>query len=211
MSNDIVEILRKHQLKRIQKSESFAVARERHMQNRTSYVKCLLSGKDPNIGVPLPVVFIRSVYKRLLESYTGQANLLEQEMNKSSIAMWTRIEEAREKAGCDAERYIKAQFVWFDKAYGKAPSIEQLATASAVDRAIEFAGPTEGRVLSNGRKAPITKADIFRASEKLLQSLMEAQGCNREEFYSKFVLTGLYSFPDEFLKLDPTYQRLINR
>lgn len=208
--SDIVEILRKNQLARIARSEAYTKAQETSIDSKIATTTFILGGVDPNAGVPAPILYLREQYNRMLYAYKGTGLSFTKEMNKKSIALWTRVEKARAESGCDADRYLKAQFSWFDKTFGRAPTKAQLATSSAIERAAEFAGTTVGKVLGNSRSVPITKADVFRESEKTLQKMMAAQSCNREEFYRKFVLTGLFLLPKEFLGADPTYQRLIN-
>lgn len=206
--SDIQEILKRHRLLKIDLSERFTENQEQNVSNKASHVKRILGGEDSSAANPISLTLLKDTYYNMLSTYKGKFVSYPVDMNKKSLALWTRVESARAQADCDADRYLKAQFVWFDKAFGKAPTVEQLATETAIDRALEFTGSTKGRVLGNERKAPISKADMFRESEKTLQKMMAAQGCNREEFYRKFVLTGIFGFPDDFLRADPTYQRV---
>ena len=208
--SDIVEILRKHKLRKEARSEAFKKAQKNSIDSKMSTTKYVISGKDPNSSLPPEIVYLREKYYNMLRTYKGDGVSFSKEMNKRSVALWTRVERARKMSGCDPDRYLKAQFDWFDRTFGKAPTLEQLSTDTAIERAAEFAGPTEGKVLSNSRKAPVDKADVFRESERTLQKMLAAQNCTREEFYRKFILTGLFALPREFLKADPTYQRLIN-
>lgn len=209
--SDIKEILKQHQLKRLARGDRFSEMYDQHVSSNASTAIGVLGGQGSGSSVPISVVQIRAIYNKMLQSYTGHMPVLETKMNKKSTSLWTRVEKAVYQSGCDPERYLKAQFTWFDKAFGRPPTLSQLTTTAAIDRAVEFSGTTKGRVLGNMRKAPITKADTFRESEKLLQNMMTAQSCSREEFYKKFVLTGLYTFPKEFLGADPTYQRLVSK
>jgi hypothetical protein len=206
--SDIQEILKKNRLLRINRSERFTENQEQDVSNKASHVKRFLGGEDSGNANPVALTVVKDTYYNMLGTYKGKFVSHSVDMNKKSLALWTRVENCRAQADCDAERYLKAQFAWFDKAFGKAPTVEQLATETAIDRALEFTGSTKGRVLGNERKAPVTKADMFRESEKTLQKMMAAQGCNREEFYRKFVLTGIFGFPDDFLRADPTFQRV---
>jgi len=206
--SDIQEILKKNRLLKISRSERFTENQEQDVSNKASHVKRILGGEDSGDATPIALTLLKDTYYNMLSTYKGKFVSHAVDMNKKSLALWTRVESCRAQADCDADRYLKAQFVWFDKAFGKAPTVEQLATETAIDRALEFTGSTKGRVLGNIRKAPISKADVFRESEKTLQKMMAAQGCNREEFYRKFVLTGIFGFPADFLKADPTYQRV---
>jgi hypothetical protein len=209
--SDILEIIKSYQLRKIQRSEIITEAKEQCVESKVKNTKAIIGGYSPDISAESPVLAIKGLYYNMLESYTGRCTYFIPDITKHSIALWTNVEKARAKVGCDAEHYLKAQFYFFDKAFGKAPTVYQLATSSAIERAIEFTGSTKGRVLGNMRPAPISKADVFRESEKLLQNMMASQGCTREEFYEKFVLTGIYTFPKDFLRRDPTYKKLINR
>jgi hypothetical protein len=206
--SDIQEILKKNRLLKISRSERFTENQEQDVSSKASHVKRILGGEDTGDANPIALTVLKDTFYNMLSTYKGKFVSYPVAMNKKSLALWTRVENCRAQAGCDADRYLKAQFVWFDKAFGKAPTVEQLATETAIDRALEFTGSTKGRVLGNERKAPVSKADVFRESEKTLQKMMAAQGCNREEFYRRFVLTGIFGFPADFLRADPTYQRV---
>ena len=206
--SDIQEILKKNRLLKISRSERFTENQEQSVSSKASHVKRILGGEDDSDATPIALTVLKDTFYNMLSTYKGKFVSHPVDMNKKSLALWTRVESCRAQADCDAGRYLKAQFVYFDKTFGKAPAVEQLATEGAIDRALEFTGSTKGRVLGNERKAPISKADVFRESEKTLQKMMAAQGCNREEFYRKFVLTGIFGFPDDFLRADPTYQRV---
>lgn len=208
--SDIVEIIKKQQLNKLARSESFAKAQETSVNNKVSTTKYVITGKNQDPYVGSSILYLRDKYYNMLRDYSGSGVAFAVDMNKKSVALWSRVDRAREAAGCDPDRYLKAQFVWFDKTFGKAPSLEQLSTASAVERAIEFSGSTKGKVLGNERKVPISKVDIFREAEKTLQQMLAAQKCDRADFYRKFVLTGLFTLPKEFLSADPTYQRVIS-
>ena len=201
--------MRKRQERSLKRKESFKAMKEQEFEQKTESVKAILGGGNQYSAVPVELTTLRDLYFRMIQTYTGNTQYYSAEMSDRHVALWIRVEKARRTVGCDPERFLKAQFVWFDKAFGTSPTTQQLATEAAVERAREYTGSTEGKVLGNIRKAPVSKADVFRESEKTLQKMMAAQECTREEFYEKFVLTGLYSFPKEFLKADPAYQRVM--
>lgn len=205
----IMEVLRTRELKAIQRSVNGREHFEQRVASRADYVKDIISGDNPNAGVPVEVVALRDLYGKMLESYTREKSFAAARMNAKSVALWTRAEKARERSGASQERFLKAQFDWFHKTFGRAPEPLQLTTDAAVERALSFGGRTEGRVVSNNIKHKTSMADVFRQNEKLLQQMMAAQGCTREEFYRKFVITGIYSFSPEFLKADPAYRRVL--
>lgn len=205
----ILKKLRERQAQQLTRSIQGTELFEKRVEKKAEYVKELLLGDNPNAGVPVEVVAFRDLYVSFLEKYTGEkAYKFTGKMSHQSVSLWTRAESARKRANVSQERFIKAQFVWFTKVFGTYPKPVQLTTEGAVDRAREFSGDTKGKV------APIAVAHktslpvLFRENEKLLQKMMKAQNCSREEFYIRFVLTGVYSLSKEFLEADPVYQRV---
>lgn len=165
--------------------------------------------------VPVEVVLLRSTYRSLLQSYSRKKNWAPAKpMNKRSINTWTRVEEARKRASVTHEEFLKAQFAWFHNAFGRAPTISQLATDKAIERAREYVHGGKPPPVSN----PITRdikfegsmAEVFKYNERMLQSLLRAQKCTRAEFYRKFVLSGEFSFDPRFLQADPVYIKVYN-
>lgn len=201
----VIELLKEQRAKKLQRAEQYASHKEKVLSSKAEAVKRILRGEKAIEGLSIPASRLRDLYYDRLRAYKGENYSYDPGVTKSGIRLWERVEKAFDTAEVDPERFIKAQFAFFDKAFGRAPEITQLATQTAVDRAREYDGKTEGRVLSNGRKAPITKADIYRESEKLLQQIMAAQGISRQELYKRFVLTGLMTFPSEFMERDPAY------
>jgi len=209
MTEHILELLAKKRQNSLKRKEGFKKMKAEELENKESSVKRILGGENQYQAVPVKLTVLRDLYFTMLRAYTGNVQYYSAEMSDGQVALWMRVEKARCKTGCDPERYIKAQFAWFDNAFGTSPKPVQLASDAAVDRALEFEGSTKGRVLGNVRKAPVALADTFRESEKLLQKMMIAQKCNREEFYRRFVLTGVYMFPKEFLEADPVYKKAV--
>lgn len=205
MTEHILDLLRKRKLRSLQRSEDFQKVQDKNVERKAASVKRIIGGEDQYSAVPVALTSLRDLYFHMLRTYSGKVTYYSEEMNDKSVALWMRVEKARIEADCDAEHYMKAQFMWFDKVLGKPPTTLQLATEAAIERARQFEGK-KGRVLGNMRAPDQDKADVFRQSEKTLQKMMTAQNCGREEFYRRFVLTGVYTFPKEFLEADPAYQ-----
>lgn len=209
MSENIVEILKQHQLRSLARSENATRIQEQRVTNKANCVRGMLGGTGDVDGVPMELVLLRNLYYSMLESFRGSRSSVPVKMNDKSIAFWTRVEKARQRAECSAEEYLLAQFKWFDKAFGAAPKLPQLTTPLAIQRAIEFEGRSDGRVIGNGKIADIDRVEVFKETEKLLQQIMKAQKCSREDVYRRFVLTGLYTFPKEFMDFDPAYKKAL--
>lgn len=211
MTRGILEVLRQKQLSNLHRSNTSAEHHQREVHNHAEHVKAVLTGRAPSQEVPVEVRLLKDLYYEMCKDYTGDVHTKAPlEMSARSVALWTRVEAARKQAGCEAKKFMRAQFHWFDKAFGTYPSIEQLATDGAVDRALEYTGSVDRRVVGT-KKAEVSLADVFKRSEMLVQDVMRAQNCTREQFYERFVMTGLFSLPKAFLDADPVYRTCLTR
>jgi len=206
MTEHILELLRKKKLASIRQKKAFRKKKIEEFETKQSSVKRIIDGENQYSAVPVELTMLRDLYFRMINVYSGRVKYYMDEMTDGQVALWIRVEKARREADVSPERYLKAQFVFFDKAFGTYPKTKHLATEKAIERAKTYEGKTEGRVLGNMRPPDLDKADVFRQSEKLLQKMMNAQNCTREQFYKRFVLTGVYTFPKEFMEADPAYQ-----
>jgi len=206
MSEHILELLRKKKLASMRQKEAFRKKKVEEFHSKQSSVKRIIDGENQYSAVPVELTMLRDLYFRMISAYTGVVKYYTDEMTDGQVALWIRVEKARREADVSAERYLKAQFAFFDKAFGTYPKTQHLATENAIERARTYEGKTAGRILGNMRPPDIDKAAEFKQSEKLLQKMMNSQGCTREQFYKRFVLTGVYTFPKEFLEADPAYQ-----
>lgn len=204
----IISTLKDRELKAAKRSFDGREYFEKRVQSHAEHVKHMFSGDNPNPGVPVEVVVLRNLYYQFLENYTQERHVFNVTMNKRSIALWTRVEKAKQQANCSPKKFMQAQFDWFHRKFGKAPTPEQLATEGAVDRALAFSGSVDKRIIGNNVQHKTSLSDVFRQSEMLLQRMMASQRCSREEFYRTFVVPGLYTFPEEFLQADPVYQKV---
>lgn len=207
MSEHIFELLKKRKERSEKRKETFKKMKAEELEAKTSSVKRIIGGENQYDAVTLELTTLRDLYYNMVSTYSGQVKYYSSEMTDTHVAYWIKVEKARRVADVSPERYLKAQFVFFDRAFGTYPKPKHLATEKAIERAKEYEGSTEGKVLGNMRPTDVDKAGIFRQSEKTLQKMMTAQRCTREEFYRRFVLTGVYTFPKEFLEADPAYVR----
>lgn len=112
------------------------------------------------------------------------------------------------EAGVTPERFIKAQFDYFSKEFGRAAETGDLGTPDAARRAKEYKGTTKGTVAGVIK----IKSDLsarFEWAEKFIQSACKAHGIGRADYYRMFVLTGLVPVHPEFLRADPVYQQVL--
>lgn len=203
---EIAQIINQHQLQSLARKEAMQDAREKAIQTKADVVEYILGGEDIDPSMPVSHYVLKSLYYHMLMDYTGDRFLFEKEPNAHSKALWRRVEAARQDSGLDAQTFLRAQFKWFNKHFGTYPRLMQLTTDDAIKRAVEFTGDVDKKVVG-AQKAPVSRTEVLKETEKLIQSVMRAQKCTRLEFYQKFVLTGLYVIPEQFLRLDPVYKQ----
>jgi len=207
MSDHIFELLRKRKERSDRQKTAFKKKKSEEFKAKQESAKRIIGGGNQYDAIPVELTTLRDLYYNMVSAYSGRVKYYSPEMTDTHVAYWIKVEKARREADVSPERYLKAQFVYFDKAFGTYPKAKHLATENAIKRAKEYEGTTEGKVLGNMRPVEVDKADVYKQNEKLLQKMMKAQNCNREQFYQRFVLTGVYTFPKEFLEADPAYQR----
>ncbi len=209
---DIISALQAQRIQRLDRSERYTELREEATRARGEDVKALLTGRTPSdLKLPSTAAALRKHYYDMLSVYQGGSFAFAKALTKRGVALWMRVLQAQQESGVDPEQFIRAQFVWFHKAFGKAPTVEQLTTEAATQRAIEVGGTVKSNVVSNNIPAKLGIAEIFRQSEKMVQEIMRAQGCvSREAFYRDYILTGVFCLPKQFLKADPAYLRVVN-
>ncbi len=206
---DIRDALEERRLRSLKKSIQFSEQREAATAYHSQVAKAILTGKELPSDLTLQAQTLRTLYYSMLKDYEGESYRLPRPITKRGVAMWKRVGDACEKAGCDPKKFMRAQFDWFHRTFGKAPVLTQLASVTAVTRAQEFTGNAQRRIVGNNIKAKVSLADVFRQSEKLLRDMMRAQDCKtREEFYERFVLTEVFTLPTEFLRADPAYRKV---
>lgn len=203
---EIAEIIRKYQEQSKRKREAFKNAKENAFVSKQFIVEQIVEGDSLDPAMPVESYVLKALYYYMLIDYTGNHFLFETEPNAHSKALWKRVERARQDAGVDAQTYLKAQFEYFDNTFKTHPKLMQLTTEAAIERAVEYTGNKDKRIVG-GRKAGLKRTDVFKEAEKQIQSVMREQKCTRVEFYQKFVLTGLLIIPKEFLQLDPAYKQ----
>lgn len=209
MSETISKAIRERRIRAAKSSVAYADLTERNVARQLKSVKQIMTGEYEEDGLDPSVRSLREHYYRMKRDYTLSADFSQvPDMNKRSIALWTRVSNAWKLSGVSQEHFIKAQFDWFHRSFGKAPDVVNLVTESAVERAKEYSG-SKHRVIGNNVKAEISTADIFRNCERMIRDICRAQKVTREEFYQRFVLTGEFSLPKEFLKADPVYRKVV--
>ena len=207
--SSITEAIRARRLRAAKSSIAYGELTQRNVQNQLARMKRVLSGEEECDGLDPSVRSLRDHYYRMKSDYTQRADFAQvPELNKRAIALWTRVSNAWKESGVSQEHFIKAQFAWFHKSFGKSPDVVNLVTEAAIERAKTYAG-SKHRVVGNNIKADVTTADMFRQCEKTVRDMCRAQKMTKKEFYQNFILTGEFSLPKKFLMADPVYRALV--
>ena len=133
--------------------------------------------------------------------------------SEKSKLIWDKISTNCKKSKAKPEDFIKAQFVYFEKHFGSIPKISNLVSVHSITRTIDYLAtinpnnncPKLDTTLVPKMITKIAKPDKYSLIEKQLQSMIKAQKCSREEFYLRFVISGEYHLPREFILNDPDY------
>lgn len=214
MADSILTMVQERRASSLAKSADFSERRERATATKASMVKTMLLEGTEGGNSLAAELNMRNRYYLMLEQFTGQMNFAVPTWTKRSESFWKRVVQAQEASGVTSEVFLKAQFHWFNKSFGKPPELKQLTTPASIARAQEFAQDTnvnkDRRVVANAQKANIPLADLMRQAEQQVRTMSRAQNMTREEFYRNLVVTGYVQLPQEFLKADPVYQRVKN-
>lgn len=203
-----MEAVRKRRLRAAKASISYGETRDKILHEKAEQVKQLLTGtKDPQ-QCTLELQMAELYYKMLDEYYHKQSIRMPHTPNKRSLALWRRVATSCRQAQAEPEAYLRAQFSYFHKAFGKPPEVYQLATENAVTRAQTFEGNSKRKVIGNDIRHKGDFASIMRQGEQQMQQLCRAHDLTRAEVYRRFVLTGLFTFPKQYLEADPVYKQV---
>lgn len=205
MTKSMVDVLRQKRLNSARRSVSAGEARENVIHNKATIAKDLIgsnNGINEDTQLESRLSYLYYSMKAKYDNKSLHSLVVQSDKSK---AFWQRVSVACKQSEVDPDRYMKAQFAYFHKTFGTTPDLSQLATDAAIQRARDFTGQTEGNVVGNNIPANVSLGAVFARCEKQLREMCRAQQCNREEFYRRFVCTGVFTFPEEFLKRDPTY------
>jgi hypothetical protein len=206
----IIEAIQKRQLRTIERSLRYTKTAEEKVAAMAATAKRIINSEN-STEADNGISVIRAAYYKAYKEYTGKESFAFAEpMNKRSKTLWTRVKNRCEESGVPPDVYIRAQFSWFDKNFGKAPTIIQLTTEAAVERAKQYIPGTSSRVVNACKEVKMDFASLMRASEKQMQDIMRAQNFTREEVYLNLVIPGFLAFPQEFLNSDPIYKKVLN-
>lgn len=206
----ISDAIKQHKLKHLQSSDTYTTYRNKRISLAAQALKMSKLNNELTGDSIKPEDLLRRHYYNMYEQYYNKRTFsYEDPTDEKSKKLWARVAKRCEESGANELEFMKAQFDYFHATFKKAPTFAQLTTEAAVGRAKAFIGKgTDKRIVSGATEVNVGLAAILRRSEQMMQELMKAQDMTREEVYENLVLTGVYSFPEEYLKADPTYKRV---
>lgn len=209
MPDSMVELFHRRRAQAAARSITASENNEQYLHNKAETTRELIGNTgeiDEDAHYTRQLAFH---YYEMKARYYGKSTVTRVTHSKKSENFWKRVQLACKTSGVTPERYMKAQFDFFNVAFGTVPKINQLITEAAIERAREFAGKTEGRVVSNAIEAKVDLGAVFKRCEQQIRDICRAQKLTRKEYYQHFVLTKLISMPKQFLDADPVYQEVI--
>jgi hypothetical protein len=200
---DLVEAIRKQKLKSLIKSNNASKAFDNRIKDLAAKQRFVKNTGEVNIKA-----ILRATYYSMLEDYTGKKSFAKRDWTKRSEALWGRVESAYETSGVELDHFMKAQFSYFHRVFGRAPKPHQLTTEGAVFRAQNYSG-SKARVIGNDIRHKTTVSERFKLADKQMREICHAQNKSRKEVYEDFVIPGFICFPQDYLDADPTYKALV--
>jgi hypothetical protein len=211
--SDILDKLRRKKLRSVKASITYSDTRDKIIHDHATHVKAALRSGDLGDEVANSLESQLSLlYRKMWQEYYQRPLVRYPKlMSKRGIAFWHRVAVNCTTAKVSPELYMRAQFHWFHKKFGRPPEVLQLTTKNALDRVVEFLATEQNsarKVIGNDIRPNLDKAAVFRRCEKQVRDVCRAQGLSREEFYVRIVLTGAMAMPQEFLDMDPVYRKV---
>jgi hypothetical protein len=206
--SSITEQLKHIKLKNIERSIKASEQNEISIREKSRLIKPILGTHNPVETLEIKAYQLSVLYYEMKARYDGKATFTKVATSDKSKDLWRRVAVACDKAGAEPRMFMKAQYDFFHTAFGTIPKLNQLATEGATTRAQLYAG-NDKSIVGNAMEHKISVGSLFSYCEKQIQDICKAQNCNREEFYQRFVLTRLLSFPKQFLESDPVYRKLV--
>jgi hypothetical protein len=210
-SKDIIDRITDYKLNTLRNSIRGTEAFEKAVSNAAAKLK----HKADDLGSELDIRTVSAqdmceCYYTMLSDYRQKHNFTNyKKINRSAVAFWFRVVEACQKADLPPKDYLQAQFSYFHTTFGTAPTLPQLITENALERAKSVV-KLKTKIVASSIASNITLPEVFKECDKQVRNICRAQKMTREEFYSKLVLTGEYPLPVSFLKADPVYNKVAN-
>lgn len=207
MKKPILEAIHDHNLNKVNRSIAGQQAFDTAIHNKTEEFRRLIKGEvtsesDPRLLTAADMA--RMYYTRVCE-YEGKPCMIDfSKMSKRAIAYWHRVYNFCKDNNVDPHHHIKAQCLFFHKAFGTTPKLEHLMTPKSLERTKEC-NASQKRVVPFARNATFDLSALYGRCDKQVRDMCRAQGMTRLEFYRDVVLTGAIQLPLDFLSADPVY------
>lgn len=163
-------------------------------------------------GPEAALVKLRDLYLNSASHYSGvDITLHRKSMTDPKVhALWTRVYSACVASGASLEEFVSAQFHWFHNKFRKPPTVVQMTTKAATQRAVEWSQSKrpQFRPVSSGLPSGVDLFTKHKYASMYVEKMMAAHKMTREELYERLVKTGEVVLPKEFLADDPVWQKV---
>lgn len=206
--SSIIENLKKQRATRLNRSFTSSENNEKRVQKKAAKVIHMKEQGSLGEGKFLSELALSNAYYSGKETYTQCRTYKQRKSSKRSTALWHRVLTFQERSLASPEEFIQAQVDYFHNVFGRYPELKDLQTDAAVMRADLFLESKKStrKIVANAVKFSSKEADLFKLCEKQMMEICSAQDMTREEVYRNLVLTGLVSFPKNYLNADPAWK-----
>jgi hypothetical protein len=179
--------------------------------------------ENPELSERIKILQVASIYDSYLTKYTHNRHKFTPtkflEPGQRKHAIFQRVIQNAESLSISFDTYMKAQFFYFDKWFSRPPKVQEIASYTsknnALERAKAFLSESEfgldravvGKVIPQPK---VSQNKRFELSIRALQSIMKNYSASEEEVLARFAkgATAFSYFDKEWLYQNPTYQRL---
>jgi hypothetical protein len=213
---DILVEINKFKLRKTVARNNYQDLVQERVSAKAKNTKLLLGMDSTASEEDIVAANLSSTFYFLLDKFKGKSatRLPVAAPCKRGTSYWHRVARLCIEANIDHTMFLKAQFHYFRKAFGRPPEFSQLVTASALARAIEYINKV-GKVSSSyvapvARPVEIAIADKLKIADKRMRSICRTQGMSRAEVYKNLVVPGFLLLPKEYTDADPEYDKALN-
>jgi len=217
MSADILDIIHKHKLTKVSARNRYADLVAARVSEKAVVTKGLLRSDTTTTDEDLVAANLSNTFYYLVDKYQGRttARLPTVKACKRGTSYWHRVASICLDINVPSDVFLKAQFLYFRKNFGRIPEFSQLVTASAAARAVEYYKKLNNTkpqdyVSSGHAHTDMELSDKLKSADKRMRGICRAQGMTRYEVYKNLVVPGFLILPQEYVSADPEYKKAVD-
>lgn len=201
-STPILDAMRAERLKTLDKKYKQSEAHAKRAIAEGEVAKRIRS-TDPEVVLEAT---LSELYYSMSAAYHGRTNFRTAKPG-SNRALWKKVVARCTESGVGSLTFMKAQFDYFDTAFGCVPLLPSLTTEKAVERAQAYTG-TATRIVASGINVKSDKAEVLQYYDKLIRDVCKAHKISKEIFYKDFVQAGQMSIAEAYLAACPVWKKV---